>query len=125
MNVGGVTANGRFNPSINGPIGVRGGPVNNIDILSWSETKVFSRELLSVFDGSFWSGVVYYPLSTIGQEQEYKFFIENDTENGWENNIPNRTFIIPPEDTTLHWVQFDNQPVIVSVENEANSNSRF
>ena len=120
VNLGGVTASGRFNPVQNGPVGVRGGPVNNVNVLSWSETTILSREELSVFDGSFWSGVVYYPLSAVGEEQAYKFFIENDTDNGWENNISDRTFIIPSEDTTISWVAFDEQPVIVSVEDNDN-----
>ncbi len=118
VNVGGVTSIGRFEPDINGPVGVRGGTVNTQNILSWNESKILSREELSVFGGSFWSGVVYYPLSTIGEEQAYKFFIENDTDNGWENNVSDRTFIIPSEDRTISWVPFDNQPVIVSVDEE-------
>ncbi|MEJ2193755.1 MAG: glycosyl hydrolase 53 family protein [Ignavibacteriaceae bacterium] len=120
VNVGGVTTSGRFDPDLNGPVGVRGDPVNNLNILSWSETKVLSREESSVFDGSFWSGVVYYPLNAVGEEQAYKFFIENDTDNGWENNISDRTIIIPSQDTTISWVSFDDRPIIVSVEEEDN-----
>jgi len=120
VNVGGVTSIGRFDPDVNGPVGVRGGPVNNLNILSWTETKVLSREELSVYNGSFWSGVVYYPVNVAGEEQTYKFFIENDTDNGWENNVTDRTLIIPSKDTTIHWVSFDSQPVVVSIEDEGN-----
>ncbi|MEJ2506655.1 MAG: T9SS type A sorting domain-containing protein, partial [Ignavibacteriaceae bacterium] len=69
--------------------------------------------------GSFWSGFVYYPLSIAGDIQYYGFFIENDTDNGWENNVSIRFFAVPSKDTTINWVSFDNQPIIVSV-NEKN-----
>ena len=85
-----------------------------------SETKVLLREELSVYNGSFWSGVVYYPVSVVGEEQAYKFFIENDTDNGWENNVVDRTFIIPSKDTTIKWVAFDDQPIVVSVDYDDN-----
>ena len=112
----GVTSTGRFDPDVNGPIGIRGEPVDTNNILSWSESRaILSREELSVNSGSFWSGVVYYPLNTVGEIQYYKFFIENDTDNGWENNVIIRYFVIPSKDTTINWVSFDNQPVVVSV----------
>jgi arabinogalactan endo-1,4-beta-galactosidase len=120
VNVGGITSTGRFDPDVNGPVGVRGGPVNNLNILSWTVTKVLSREELSVYNGSFWSGVIYYPLSAAVAEQAYKFFIENDTDNGWENNVPDRTFIIPSKDSTINWMVFDGQPVVVSVDDKDN-----
>lgn len=126
VNLGGVTSTGRFNPSVNGPVGVRGSAVNSINILSWDTTKlVLTREGLSVNDGSFWSGVVYFPLSSIDENQEYKFFIENDSQNGWENNVSNRSFLIPSNDTTINWVYFDNQPVVTDVENELIPVSEF
>ena len=126
VNMSGVTSTGRFDPDVNGPVGVRGGPVNSNDVLSWSETKdTLSREESSVNSGSFWSGVVYYPLSAIGALQEYKFFVENDTDNGWENNVSNRSLVIPSNDTTINWVLFDDQAIVNSVDNENNSVSDF
>jgi arabinogalactan endo-1,4-beta-galactosidase len=126
VNMGGVTSTGRFDPAVNGPVGIRGGPVDSSNILSWSETKViFSREELSVNAGAFWSGAAYYPLSTVGENQLYKFFIENDNDNGWENNIDDRIFVIPSEDATINWVSFDDQPVIVSVNDKKEIISDF
>ena len=117
VNMAGVISTGRFNPDVNGPVGVRGGPVDTGNILSWDMTKaILSRENSS----SFWSGVVYYPLNITGQIQYYGFFIENDTENGWENNVSIRFFEVPSKDTTINWVSFDNQQVIVSVDKGKN-----
>jgi len=123
VNLGGVTSTGRFDPDINGPVGIRGGSVNSQNILSWSESKILSREELSVFDGSFWSGVVYYPLNIVGGIQFYKFFIENDLGNGFENN--ERAVQIPFNDATINWVQFDDLPVIVNIGDDENVNLDF
>ena len=121
VNMAGVTSTGRFDPDVNGPIGIRGESVGTNIILLWSESRaILSREELSVNSGSFWSGVVYYPLNTVGEIQYYKFFIENDTDNGWENNVIIRYFMIPSKDTTINWVSFDNQPVIVSFDDDNN-----
>ncbi|MFZ1517925.1 MAG: glycosyl hydrolase 53 family protein [Ignavibacteriaceae bacterium] len=126
VNLGGVTSTGRFNPNVNGPVGVRGSAVNSTNILSWDITNlVLTRESSSVNNGSFWSGVAYYPNSTISGNQEYKFFIENDSQNGWENNVANRNFIIPSHDTTISWVYFDNQPVVTDVDEESEPVSNF
>lgn len=100
---------GRFDPEVNGPVGVRGEPSTSNGILSWNESKlVLTREENSVNDGSFWSGIIYFPKSLIGSIQKYKFFINNDSDNGWENNISDRSFTIPSSDSTIHWVYFDN-----------------
>jgi arabinogalactan endo-1,4-beta-galactosidase len=126
VNMAGVVSTGRFNPEINGPVGIRGGTVDNINILSWDNTNVIlSREELSINNGAYWSGAAYYPVSAIGEEQEYKFFIENDAENGWENNIPNRTFKVPLTDTTISWVYFDNQTVVTDIDQEITPVSSF
>jgi len=126
VNMGGVTSTGRFNPNVNGPVGVRGSAVNSINILSWDNTNlILTRENSSVNSGSFWSDVAYYPLSSVNENQAYKFFIENDSQNGWENNISDRHFIIPSRDTTISWVYFDNQPVITSVDEESEPVSDF
>ncbi|MBI2416956.1 MAG: T9SS type A sorting domain-containing protein [Ignavibacteriales bacterium] len=119
VSMAGVTSTGRFNPANNGPVGVRGGAVNNINIMAWDNTRpILVREQYSIRNGAFWSGTAYYPVSLSGMEQPYKFFIEGDTGNGWENSISNRTFTVPQADTTIYWVNFDNQP-IVGVEDNA------
>jgi hypothetical protein len=114
----GTASSGRFDPEINGPVGVRGDPINTINILSWDQTKIIlSRDSLSLNNGSFWSGTAYYPLSTAGIVQYYRFYIVNDTGNGLESNIPDRTFTLPFKDTTIYWVYFDNQGIITNIQN--------
>ncbi len=117
VNMGGVMESERFNPDVNGPVGVRGDPGASSGYLDWGSTKlILNREMGSVNNGSFWSGVLYIPKDSIevGTQQEYKFFIENDTENGWENNVGNRKYVYTATlvnvrgDTTLHWRYFDD-----------------
>ncbi len=116
VNMGGAASAGRFDPEINGPVGIRGDSLDTINILSWDQTKIIlSWDSLSINNGSFWSGTAYYPLYTSGAVQSYKFFIENDNGNGLENNIPERAFTIPFKDTTIAWVYFDNQNIITNV----------
>jgi arabinogalactan endo-1,4-beta-galactosidase len=126
VNMGGVTSTGRFNPNVNGPVGVRGAALDSSIILSWDNANVIlTRENSSVNSGSFWSGVAYYPLSSVNENQVYKFFIENDSQNGWENSVLNRSFIIPTKDSTVSWVYFDNQSVVTAVKDELNPLSDF
>ncbi|MEO8398429.1 MAG: FlgD immunoglobulin-like domain containing protein, partial [Ignavibacteriaceae bacterium] len=76
---------------------------------------LLAQETESIDNGSFWSGTAYYPISASGLNQTYKFFIENSSKINFENNIANRTLIIPQADTTIHWVYFnDNDNRIIS-----------
>ncbi len=91
-------------------VGVRGDPLNNAGPLDWSTTKVIlQRESNDITKPGYhlFSGVAYYPASLAGTRQEYKFFIEP---NGWEEGrlVGNRSFVIPAQDTTLHWVYYGN-----------------
>lgn len=52
-----------------------------------------------------YSGAIYYPESVVGQTQEYKFVFVKDNVPQWEDS-PNRTFVIPEQDTTIHWVYY-------------------
>ena len=117
VNMGGVMRSGRFDPDINGPVGIRGDALMSGNILDWDSTKiVFQQEQNSVNNASFWSGVCYIPKNKIqaGTKLNYKFFIENDSENGWENNVSNHELIFTSSlveqrlDTTIHWTYFDN-----------------
>lgn len=116
VNMGGVTEGQEFDPAVNGPVVVRGGPpVGNI---GWDDAVALelAREVASVDSGSFWSGVAYVPKDsiTIGNKQEYKFFIRNKGTIDWEGD-PNRSFIYTANlvnasmDTTLHWDYFDRR----------------
>ncbi len=131
VNMGGVMNSDRFDPAVNGPVGVRGDPGASGGMLGWDSTKIFlGREEYSVYNGSFWSGVCYIPRSSIqaGQKLKYKFFIENDSQNGWENNVSDRELIYTTSlveqgrDTTLHWVYFDNLSTLTSVEYQLPAN---
>jgi arabinogalactan endo-1,4-beta-galactosidase len=121
VNLGKAMASGRFEPNINGPIAVRGDPVVSEGSLAWEQSKVILlREEYSVNDGSFWSGACYIPVDAVktGDTLEYKFYIENDSKNGWEDNISNRKFLFTqsllegPRDTTIHWMYFDEPDFI-------------
>ncbi|HEX9974903.1 MAG TPA: FlgD immunoglobulin-like domain containing protein, partial [bacterium] len=125
VNMGGAMKTGRFDPCLNGPVGVRGDPGASGGMLGWDSTKIIlKREEYSVYNGSFWSGVCYIPRSSIqaGQKLKYKFFIERDCQNGWENNITNRELIYTTslveqkKDTTLYWVYFDDLNTMTKVD---------
>lgn len=127
VNMAKAVASGRFNPDINGPVTIRGDAVASGGSLDWSTSKLrLQREDFSVSNGSFWSGVGYVPRSAAqpGTVLEYKFFIENDTDSGWENSIANRTLAFSPSlaevggDTTIHWVYFDEADPATGVEND-------
>ena len=115
--MGGVMNSNRFNPDSNGPVGIRGEGFASGGMLDWESTKiVLQREENSVNNGSFWSGICYIPRNSIqaGTILKYKFFIENDTQNGWENNVPDHELLFTNSlieqkmDTTIHWIYFDN-----------------
>jgi len=125
VNMAKVTASGRFNPDVNGPVTVRGDVVASGGSLDWDVSKVhLQREAHSVTNGSFWSGACYIPkrAATVGSALEYKFFIENDHHNGWENNISNRYLTFSASlvqnncDTTLHWDYFDESNSVSRVD---------
>ncbi len=114
VNVAGVIESGRFNPDTEGPLGVRGNPGTSGGALDWGATRLITNESQNT---DFWSGVIYFPKDslTLGEQQKYKFFIENDDQGGWEDNIGDRIFVYSNNlvnvtmDTTLHWVYFNDQ----------------
>ncbi|MBC8181620.1 glycosyl hydrolase 53 family protein [candidate division KSB1 bacterium] len=128
VNMGGVMNSGRFNPDSNGPVGIRGERTESGGVFDWDSTKIIlQREENSVNNGSFWSGICYIHKNEIqaGTKLSYKFFIENDTQNGWENNVPDHellftnSLIEQNKDTTLHWVYFDNFSPFTGLETQA------
>ncbi|HEX9652180.1 MAG TPA: glycosyl hydrolase 53 family protein, partial [bacterium] len=128
VNLANATASGRFNPGVNGPVTVRGDAVASGGSLDWDVSKaILQREEFSVSNGAFWSGVCYIPKAAMqdGNVLEYKFFIENDSQNGFESSITNRRLPITPtlvdtrSDTTLHWVYFDQQGVTGVADDDA------
>ena len=118
VNMGGVTEAGLYNPDVHGPIGVRGDASVSQGILDWGITKVtLQRELNSVHNGSFWSGVAYFPRNpAMVAGQEYKFYIKNEPVDGWEDHISNRllqfteSLVLAGKDTTVHWRYFNEMP---------------
>jgi len=125
VNMAGAMKTGRFNPAIQGPVGVRGDPDASGQALQWDSTKVLlQREPYSIFNGSFWSGACYIPKAAIrpGQRLAYKFYIENDPFGSCENSVAHRELIYTAslidqrQDTTLHWVYFDDLNPMTAVE---------
>ena len=109
---------GTFNPAVHGPLTVRGDSATSGGRLSWSSDKlVLSRETTSVANGSFWSGIAYFPKATIapGTPIPYKFFVRNSSFDGGENAIGDRMFTFPAGDTTLAWRFFNDRNPVTSV----------
>ncbi|MEM9667130.1 MAG: T9SS type A sorting domain-containing protein, partial [Bacteroidota bacterium] len=104
-----------YDPDAEQTIGVRGGDlIMNEDStlfgpLDWGATQVtLTRECDDATQPGYdrCSGVADYSADLVGQEQQYKFFLEPD---GWEDG-DNRTFNVPAQDTTLQWVYYSNSP---------------
>ncbi|HUF10219.1 MAG TPA: T9SS type A sorting domain-containing protein [Rhodothermales bacterium] len=88
-------------------VGLRGDPLNGQGPLDWGVTKMTLSPESDQFgrpDYHLYSGIAYYPESAAGTTQPYKFFVEP---SGWEGSA-DRTFTVPANDTTLHWVYFSN-----------------
>ncbi len=115
VNMGGEMEEGRFNPTVNGPIGLRGNPSTSAGVLDWGSTKVLLKwEEKSVYNGSFWSGVAYFPKSavTAGVNQEFKFYAENTNAFTWEEGGNHRfTYPVGLKDTTIHWTWFSDKKI--------------
>ncbi len=88
-------------------IGIRGGPPAGPD--DWS-TNLVDLSPESDQNGHpgyhMFSGVVYYPESAAGMTQMYKFMLQ-PAPDGWESS-PDRSFVVPAQDSTLQWVYFAN-----------------
>ena len=88
-------------------VGLRGDNLGGEGPLDWGATLI---ELTpesnnpAVPGYHIYSGVAYYPESLAGSAQPYKFFVNP---GGWESS-PDRTFTVPAQDTTLHWVYYSN-----------------
>lgn len=107
MNTEGAITTG-YDRSAGQTIGIRGNDFAATGPLDWGTTKVTltpESENTTAPSYHLWSGVAYYPSSLAGTVQAYKFFIEPE---GWEGTISDRTFTIPGQDSTLHFVFFDN-----------------
>ena len=115
VNMGGEMEGERFDPTANGPIGMRGDPTNSGGTIDWGETRVILNwEENSIYDGSFWSGVAYFDKASVteGGTQEFKFFAENTPDFSWEDG-DNHVFTYPVglADTTIHWTWFSGKKI--------------
>jgi hypothetical protein len=86
-------------------VGVRGGTPP----LDWGRSLPLTREGTS----PFWSGVGRFSNSVKGQTVQYKYIWGA---SGWEGSVGpppdgNRLLLVG-NDTTLHWVTFDNKPIV-------------
>ena len=98
---------------------MRGDSATSGGRLSWTSDKlILSRETTSVANGSFWSGVAYFPKATIapGTLIPYRFFVRNSSFDGGENAISDRMFTFPIGDTTLAWKFFNDRNPVTSVQ---------
>ena len=88
-------------------VGVRGAPEPGV--LDWGATHVtLAREGAQGTTGfDIYSGTAYYDEAQIGATQAYKFVLDTSTSTGWEDS-PDRTFTVPAQDSTLHWVYYGN-----------------
>jgi len=108
-----------FDPTKNIPVVVRGDSIESAGVLSWINNKlILIREENSVANGSFWSGIAYFPKNKIavGSKIKYKFYIDNSSFGGWESNISDRIFYFPSTDSTLAWKFFNDKLLINSIE---------
>ena len=97
-------------------IGIRGDSTVSAGGLNWGITRPIAVEDTSENRPAYhlWSGVVYYPAEKIGMTQPYKFIIGD---GGWEDREGgDRTFTIPDQDTTLHWVFFGDSRAVGGAE---------
>ncbi len=115
VNMGGEMETERFDPTKNGPIGLRGDPGASAGILDWGSTKVLLKwEEKSVYNGSFWSGVAFFPKTGVTERatQEFKFYAENTKDFSWEDGANHKfTYPVGLKDTTLHWTWFSGKKV--------------
>jgi arabinogalactan endo-1,4-beta-galactosidase len=124
VNLSDLMTRGLFDSTVNGPVAVRGDSASTAGALSWYTNKlVLTHEAIGVAGRSFWSGVCYFPKTSInmGNQIKYKFYIDNIAFGGWESNISDRTFPFPQSDTTLAWKFFNNKLLPTSVD-EQNQN---
>ena len=103
-------------------VGVRGAPETNgsqdggTTAIDWGATNVvLTRESSDATRPGYalFSGRVAYPAASVGSEQAYKFFFsDGNTSEGWETGPGggNRTFTVPAQDSTLHWVFYGPSP---------------
>ncbi len=120
VNVAELAKKGLFDSAINS-VTVRGDQVNSSGTLSWDSNKlILRREEISVADGSFWSGVLYFPKSKIkaGTQIKYKFYVEKSKFGNWESGIADRIFSFSTKDSTLAWKFFNDKNVLTGIESE-------
>jgi len=110
VNMAALMETGDFTPDTDGPVAVRGGaPLDPTD--TWETVIPLTQEAGSIDNGAFFSGVGYIAKSalTVGSSQSYKFVYTKGGSVIWES-VSNRSFqYTSAEDTTIHWVYFNNQ----------------
>lgn len=100
-------------------IGVRGDDLSGQGPLDWGSTDLVleqesTSEGLPGYD--LYSAVAYYSPELAGTLQNYKFVVTEGEDTQFEEGdvVGNRSFTIPVQDTTLHWVYYGDQaPVAV------------
>jgi hypothetical protein len=115
VNMGGLMEAESFDPTVNGPIGMRGDPANSGQIFSWDVTNIkLNWEENSIYDGSFWSGVVYFAKDSVveGVSQSFKFYAENSGSISWEDGSDHKfKYPVGLKDTTIAWTWFSGKKI--------------
>ncbi|HEX9975336.1 MAG TPA: lamin tail domain-containing protein, partial [bacterium] len=115
VNMGGEMEAERFDPNVNGPIGMRGDGGASGGVLDWDVTKVkLTWEENSVYDGSFWSGVAYFDKDSVeaGVQQSFKFYAENTPNFSWEDGNDHKfTYPVALKDSTIYWTWFSGKKI--------------
>lgn len=83
-------------------------------LVDWGEIAPIEREGTDASKPGYhlFSGVVKYPSDAVGEQASYKFYFmgtETSGDGGYEDGN-DRSFTVPAQDTTLHWVYYSNSP---------------
>ncbi|RKY49212.1 MAG: hypothetical protein DRP91_04775 [Candidatus Neomarinimicrobiota bacterium] len=113
VNMAALIETEEFDPE-NDRVVVRGGAPIDTNGGAWDTDVELFREEGSILNGSFYSGVAYIPVSDItpgSTTQSYKFVVlKSGSGEIWES-ISDRWFTFSSlNDTTIHWVYFNDTP---------------
>ena len=116
VNMAGQEESTAFDPTLNVPVTVEGGPP--LGLSDWSVSlAVLAREATTGNASSFWSGTAYIAEADLagGEFQNFKFVFDDGTGGQVWESIGNRWFELTHyladagNDTTIHWAYFNNQ----------------
>jgi hypothetical protein len=111
VNVGAKFQLGDFNPETD-KVGVRGAPEFFDNPADWSSSAFYLDATSTQGDNLFYGGHTKIHKDSVHNfenEVKYKFVLESAAgETTWEST-PDRLFKVPHEDSTIHWVYFQDE----------------